>query len=102
MIDRLGPAATRPEAAAVAQYFLPLCAVAPEAQDACRKKLIARALDDGSRLFASELVCLYGSETPYHLHQPGKTRRIRLAKMTKPRAPGFNELRAVRAFAWNG
>jgi hypothetical protein len=43
------PAATRAEAAACARYLLQLFAATPEAQDPCRQRLIARALDDLAR-----------------------------------------------------
>ena len=45
------PAESWPEAAAKAQYLIELFAATPEAQDPRRKKLIAHALDDLSRLF---------------------------------------------------
>ena len=44
------PAETWPEAAAKAQYLIQLFAATPEAQDPRRKKLIAHALDDLTRL----------------------------------------------------
>ena len=44
------PAETWPEAAAEAQYLIQLFAATSEAQDPRRKKLIARALDDLTRL----------------------------------------------------
>ncbi len=44
------PAQTWPEAAAKAQYLIQLFAATPEAQDPRRKKLIADALDDLTRL----------------------------------------------------
>jgi len=44
------PAATWPEAAAKAKYLIQLFADTPEAQDPRRKKLIAHALDDLTRL----------------------------------------------------
>lgn len=44
------PAETWPEAAAKAQYLIQLFAATPEAQDERRKKLIAHALDDLTRL----------------------------------------------------
>jgi hypothetical protein len=44
------PAETWPEAAAKAQYLIQLYAATPEAQDPRRKELIARALDDLTRL----------------------------------------------------
>ena len=43
------PAATRAEAAACARYLLQLFAATPEAQDPCRQRLIARALEDLAR-----------------------------------------------------
>ena len=44
------PAETWPEAAAKAQYLIQLFAATPDAQDPRRKKLIAHALDDLTRL----------------------------------------------------
>ena len=44
------PAETWPEAAAKAQYLIQLFAATAEAQDPRRKKLIAHALEDLSRL----------------------------------------------------
>ncbi|MGF1610905.1 MAG: hypothetical protein ACFCUQ_15995 [Kiloniellales bacterium] len=44
------PAETWPEAAAKAQYLIELYAATPEAQDPRRKRLIAHALDDLTRL----------------------------------------------------
>lgn len=44
------PAETWPEAAAKAQYLIQLYAATPEARDPRRKKLIAHALDDLTRL----------------------------------------------------
>jgi hypothetical protein len=44
------PAATRADAAASARYLIELFAATPEARDPRRQKLIARALDDLSRL----------------------------------------------------
>ncbi len=44
------PAETWPEAAAKAQYLIRLFADTPEAQDPRRKVLVARALDDLTRL----------------------------------------------------
>lgn len=44
------PAETWPEAAAKAQYLIHLFATTPEAQDPRRKKLIAHALEDLTRL----------------------------------------------------
>ena len=44
------PAETWPEAAAKAQYLIQLFAATPEAQDPRRKKLIAHALEDLTRL----------------------------------------------------
>ncbi len=44
------PAETWPEAAAKAEYLIQLFAATPEARDPRRKKLIAHALDDLTRL----------------------------------------------------
>lgn len=48
------PAETWPEAAAAAQYLIQLYAATPEAQDPRRKRLIAHALDDLTRLCEGE------------------------------------------------
>lgn len=48
------PSGTWPEAAAKAQYLIRRYAATAEAQDARRKQLIARALDDLARLVDNE------------------------------------------------